>query len=234
MALDEVLLGEQRLGLGLGGDELDLGDLADHVDRPARAGLGEVPGHPLADRLRLADVEDLAASRPGTGRRRGRPAAPGAAPSGGPGGSRSRLRPPLSRIGRGSGAAGVLRPAGARPTRPRRRASPSPRPRPSSSGRSGASRRRPRRPRCPRRSPGCGSGRHRRREADLVPAVVDAQLEAGRLEQPGAEAVDHRQRQVAVGDGGAERALGLGALDVDVDPLVVAARARRRCRCRPG
>ena len=34
VALDELLLGEQRLGLGLGGDELDVGDLGDHVRGP--------------------------------------------------------------------------------------------------------------------------------------------------------------------------------------------------------
>ena len=39
VALDELLLGEQRLGLGLGRDELDVRDLGDHVRGPARAGL---------------------------------------------------------------------------------------------------------------------------------------------------------------------------------------------------
>ena len=63
---------------------------------------------------------------------------------------------------------------------------------------------------------------HRRREADLVPAVVHAQLEALLHQQAVAEAVDRGQRQVAVGDRAAERALGLRALDVHVDPLVVA------------
>ncbi len=57
VALDELLLGEQRLGLGLGRDELDVADLADH--RGARA--AEVAADALADRERLADVEDLAA-----------------------------------------------------------------------------------------------------------------------------------------------------------------------------
>ncbi len=66
------------------------------------------------------------------------------------------------------------------------------------------------------------SGRHRRREADLVPAVVDAELDAGDREHLLAEAVDQRERQVAVGDRDAEGALGLRPLDVDVDPLVVA------------
>ena len=64
--------------------------------------------------------------------------------------------------------------------------------------------------------------RHRGLEADLVPAGVDAEDEAARLDQLQAEAVDHRQRQVAVGDGAAERTLVLCPLDVDVDPLVVA------------
>src|SRR3954468_21463014 len=70
--------------------------------------------------------------------------------------------------------------------------------------------------------PNAGAGRHRRREADLVPAIVDAELESGRLEQPAAEAVDRRERQVPMRDGGAEGTLLLGPLDVDVDPLVVA------------
>ena len=57
VALDEALLGEQRLGL-VGGDE----DV-DPVDPRGEAGLaaGEVRGDPLADRARLADVEQLAA-----------------------------------------------------------------------------------------------------------------------------------------------------------------------------
>src|SRR4051812_18365895 len=70
--------------------------------------------------------------------------------------------------------------------------------------------------------PHARSGRDRRREADLVPAVVHAQREALRLDQAEPQAVDQREREVAVGDRGAERALGLGALHVDVDPLVVA------------
>ena len=61
VALDEVLLGQQRLGLGLGGDEVDLVDRGDHVRRAAARGrLAEVRGHALADRARLAHVEHLA------------------------------------------------------------------------------------------------------------------------------------------------------------------------------
>src|SRR3954451_10420068 len=43
-----------------------------------------------------------------------------------------------------------------------------------------------------------GAGRHPGRGAGLVPAVVDAELEARRLEEPAPEAVDRRQGQVAV------------------------------------
>ena len=64
--------------------------------------------------------------------------------------------------------------------------------------------------------------RDRGREADLVPAVVDAEGEAGRLGQFFAEAVGQRQGQVAVGDRHAVGAFGLRPLRVDVDPLVVA------------
>ncbi len=62
--LDELVLRQQRLGLG--GDEqaLDLVDARHHLDRAARRaralGVREVPGHALADRFRLADVDDLA------------------------------------------------------------------------------------------------------------------------------------------------------------------------------
>jgi hypothetical protein len=56
VAFDELLLGQQRLGLGLGRDELDVAHLGEH--RRARA--AEVAGHALLDRERLADVEDLA------------------------------------------------------------------------------------------------------------------------------------------------------------------------------
>src|SRR3954468_24196339 len=66
------------------------------------------------------------------------------------------------------------------------------------------------------------AGGDRRGEAHLVPAVVDAEDEAGRLDQLLAEAVDQAQRQVAVRHRRAEWALGLGPLDIDVDPLVVA------------
>jgi hypothetical protein len=62
---------------------------------------------------------------------------------------------------------------------------------------------------------------HRRREAHLVEAVVDAHPHAlGHvhvLDQGGQQ----RQRQIAVGDGGAERTVG-GTGRVHMDPLVVA------------
>jgi hypothetical protein len=58
VALDELLLGEQRFGLGLGDQEVDRGDPVDHLAPAARRLAGEMPGHPLADRDRLADVED--------------------------------------------------------------------------------------------------------------------------------------------------------------------------------
>src|SRR4051812_4857120 len=66
------------------------------------------------------------------------------------------------------------------------------------------------------------AGQHGGGEADLVPAIVDAQPEAAPFGEVFAQAVDQRERQVAVCDRRAEGALGLGALDVDVDPLVVA------------
>jgi hypothetical protein len=59
VALDELLLGEERLGLGLGRDEVDVGDLGHHVGGSAAAGLREVAGDALFDRARLADVQDL-------------------------------------------------------------------------------------------------------------------------------------------------------------------------------
>src|SRR5437764_11275328 len=62
-----------------------------------------------------------------------------------------------------------------------------------------------------------------RREANLVPAVVDAQTKAAPLHQVATHAVDERERQVPVRDRRAERALRRSALDVDVDPLVIAA-----------
>src|SRR3954454_14913985 len=60
--------------------------------------------------------------------------------------------------------------------------------------------------------PQAGAGGHRGREANLVPAVVDAELEARRLEDPPPETVDHRESEVAVGDRSPEWALRLGAL----------------------
>ena len=76
VALDEVLLEMERLDLAAGDDRLDLGDaLGERVDPGAGVaapGL-EVLAHARAQRLRLADVENLAAARRGTGRRRARP-----------------------------------------------------------------------------------------------------------------------------------------------------------------
>ena len=63
-----------------------------------------------------------------------------------------------------------------------------------------------------------GADRQRRREADLVEAVVDADLDVGDVQQLHPDRRRERQRQVAVRDRAAERRL-LGALDVDVDEL---------------
>ena len=61
VVLDELVLGQQRLGLGGDEQEVDLVDAVDHLDRAARSPpIGEVAGDALADRLRLADVDDLA------------------------------------------------------------------------------------------------------------------------------------------------------------------------------
>jgi hypothetical protein len=58
VALDELLLGEQRLGLRLRHQEVDRGDLPGELE-PASVGPGEVRGDALADRGRFAHVEDL-------------------------------------------------------------------------------------------------------------------------------------------------------------------------------
>ena len=66
VALDEALLGEQRLGLGLRDEGLDRLGSADQLGRPAHARppaaalAGEVRRDPLADRVRLAHVEGAA------------------------------------------------------------------------------------------------------------------------------------------------------------------------------
>ena len=60
--LDEVLLGEQRLGLGVNDERLDLVDHVDEIPASPRARVREVRRHPLADRDRLADVDHLAAA----------------------------------------------------------------------------------------------------------------------------------------------------------------------------
>ena len=61
--LDQVLLQVQRLDLGVGDDHLDVGDaLRQPLDRRARVRRGlEVRAHARPQRLRLADVEHLAA-----------------------------------------------------------------------------------------------------------------------------------------------------------------------------
>ncbi len=58
--LDEVLLGQQRLGLGVDDERLDLVDHRHQVAAGPRARIGEMRGDPLADRDRLADVDHLA------------------------------------------------------------------------------------------------------------------------------------------------------------------------------
>ena len=67
----------------------------------------------------------------------------------------------------------------------------------------------------------------RRREADLVEAVVDAEREAVEAEDLLREPRRERQRVVAVGDRAAERRLPR-ALGIDVDPLVVAGHVGER------
>ena len=61
VALDEVLLEVERLGLGARDDDLDVVDALDEAGRadPRVAAL-EVAAHPRAERLRLPDVQDLA------------------------------------------------------------------------------------------------------------------------------------------------------------------------------
>ena len=53
--LDEALFGDQRLGLGLGDQELDALDQAGHLGVAA----GEMRGDALSDRDRLADIYDF-------------------------------------------------------------------------------------------------------------------------------------------------------------------------------
>ncbi len=59
--LDEVLLGEQRLGVGVDDQRLDLLDHVEQAAPPAGARIAEMRRDSLADRLGLADVDDLAA-----------------------------------------------------------------------------------------------------------------------------------------------------------------------------
>ena len=60
VALDELLLGEQRLRLGLGDHEVDALDLPREVPEARRLLLGEVGRDALADRARLSDVDHAA------------------------------------------------------------------------------------------------------------------------------------------------------------------------------
>ncbi len=61
-ALDQVGLEQQRLGLGMGGDDLHRRRLGDHPPQPLRQARGLGVGRdPLLQRPRLADVERLAA-----------------------------------------------------------------------------------------------------------------------------------------------------------------------------
>ena len=75
---------------------------------------------------------------------------------------------------------------------------------------------------------------HRRREADLVPAVVDAQLEAASSCSSSIRRPSIRDRVRLPWATVVPNGLSLlGPLDVGVDPLVVAGRDPRRCRCPP-
>src|SRR3954469_9987871 len=67
------------------------------------------------------------------------------------------------------------------------------------------------------------AARHRRRETDLVEAVVDAHPYVAHLDRAGRHLGQQRERHEAVRDRRAERA-GLRPLGIDVDPLVVAGR----------
>ena len=60
VALDQVLLGEQRLGLARQQQHVDVVRLLDHLDGAARDRVGEVARDALLQRARLADVDDLA------------------------------------------------------------------------------------------------------------------------------------------------------------------------------
>ena len=60
VALDEVLLGQQRLGLGLGDQEVELVHRMRHLQRAAGRRLREVSRHAFADRGGLPHVDDLA------------------------------------------------------------------------------------------------------------------------------------------------------------------------------
>src|SRR6266446_9337958 len=68
-----------------------------------------------------------------------------------------------------------------------------------------------------------GAGRHRRDETQLVGAVVDYVAIADDLiSRFDFERRYQAEREKAVRDGSAERALTLRALDIDMDPLMIA------------
>jgi hypothetical protein len=62
VALDQLVLEDQRLGGRVGADHLEVGDLGHQGDRLGRQGAGraEVGAHAVAQRGGLADVDDLA------------------------------------------------------------------------------------------------------------------------------------------------------------------------------
>ena len=60
-ALDQLRLEQQRLGLGIGGDDRHRSRLRDHAQQPlGQARDLRIVGHPVAQRARLADVEHVA------------------------------------------------------------------------------------------------------------------------------------------------------------------------------
>ena len=70
--LDQPGFDQQGVDLAVGGEEVDVGDLADQVGRAAvvGGGLEKVAAGPGAQVLGLADVDDPARRRPSSGRRR--------------------------------------------------------------------------------------------------------------------------------------------------------------------
>src|SRR6266403_1109938 len=71
--------------------------------------------------------------------------------------------------------------------------------------------------------------RHRRQEANLVDPVVQPRRSITRDDTDvHRQRGHHRERQIAVSDGSAERTFPLCPFDVDVDPLVIASTGRER------